>query len=139
MAQWIPLMDYAMKYGVSLSTLRRYIKANKIPYKIENGRYLLREDASSAAYGEMSAAPAQPVRGDSAALLAKPSQSSAFGAHASHPSYSNSNSNEVEQLKAELRKAREEIAELKMLVALYEDQIHPQAPTPPNHRPFIEV
>jgi len=128
MAQWIPLMDYAVKYGVSLSTLRRYIKANKIPYKIENGRYLLREDASSLVHGEMTAAQAQPqsARGDSAALLVKPSQSPVQVA-------------EVERLKTELRKAREEIAELKMLVALYEDQIQPEAPTPPNHRPFLEV
>ena len=39
---WISLMDYANDYGVSLSTLRRHIKAGKIEHKIENGRYLLR-------------------------------------------------------------------------------------------------
>lgn len=131
MAQWIPLMDYAVKYGVSLSTLRRYIKANKILYKIENGRYLLREDATSLAHGEMTAQAAQPqsIRGELAAPLVKPSQ----------PSIPVANHPEVERLKIELRKAREEIAELKMLVALYEDQIQPKAPSPPNHRPFFEV
>ncbi len=39
--EWIPLLDYAVKTGVSLSTLRRYIKAGKVQYKVENGRYLL--------------------------------------------------------------------------------------------------
>ena len=38
---WISLMDYATRKGVSLSTLRRHIKANKVLYKVENGRYLL--------------------------------------------------------------------------------------------------
>jgi hypothetical protein len=38
---WIPLLDYAIKNSVSLSTLRRHIKAQKVTYKVENGRYLL--------------------------------------------------------------------------------------------------
>jgi hypothetical protein len=43
-AEWIPLMDYAIKNGVSLSTLRRHIKSNKIAYKLENGKYFLPDD-----------------------------------------------------------------------------------------------
>src|SRR4051812_17258698 len=43
---WIPLMDFAIKKGVSLSTLRRHIKANKLTYKIEDGRYLLWDNGS---------------------------------------------------------------------------------------------
>lgn len=81
---WIPLLEYALRKGVSLSTLRRYIKANRIPYRIEDGRYLLLcEDVSS------------------------------------DDDYART------QLEQDLQKAREEIAELKTLVALYEETINP--------------
>jgi hypothetical protein len=80
---WIPLMDYAMKTGTSLSTLRRHIKAEKIPFKVENGRYLLRADLPADEIVE---------------------------------------ADEIASLHAKLRKAQEEVAELKMLVAIYEEQ-----------------
>jgi predicted site-specific integrase-resolvase len=85
MGAWIPLMDYAMKKGVSLSTLRRYIKSKKIKYKTESGRYLVWDE-------------------DAAELMAADSTS------------------EVAALKESLRRAQKEIAELKMLVALYEQK-----------------
>jgi len=89
MGAWIPLMDYAMKKGVSLSTLRRYIKSKKIKYKTESGRYLVwDEDASD--------------------LTASHSDSVS--------------ASEVAQLKESLRRAQKEVAELKMLVALYEQK-----------------
>ena len=75
---WIPLMDYAIKNGVSLSTLRRHIKANKIQYRVENGRYLLLDD---------------------------------------------SDGQSRHRLERDLAKAREEIAELKTLIALYEERM----------------
>ncbi len=78
-------MDYAMKKGVSLSTLRRYIKSKKIKYKTESGRYLVWDE-------------------DAAELMAADSTS------------------EVAALKESLRRAQKEIAELKMLVALYEQK-----------------
>ena len=43
--RWVPIMDFAVSRGVSLSTLRRYIKTNRIPFKMEGGRYLIPEDA----------------------------------------------------------------------------------------------
>lgn len=39
---WLPLMEYAVKTGTSLSTLRRYIKANKVAYRVESGKYYVR-------------------------------------------------------------------------------------------------
>ena len=76
---WIPLMDYAMKKNISLSTLRRHIKSNKVVHKIENGRYMLWDS--------------QPLE-----------------------------LSEVIQLQIDLQKAQEEIAELKTLVACYEEK-----------------
>lgn len=41
---WLPLTEYALRSGMSISTLRRKIKANSIHYKMEDGRYLIRCD-----------------------------------------------------------------------------------------------
>lgn len=97
-SEWISLMDYATQYGVSLSTLRRYIKANKIQFKVENGRYLL--------------APRSEAAGATVAPLARPTT----------PAAAESDSN-LDDLKLRLSRAQEEISELKMLVDLYEDQL----------------
>ncbi len=84
---WISLLEYAIKKGISLSTLRRHIKANKILYRIEQGRYLLWHEETN----------------PTTDLQLK-----------------------LSKLEKELQEAREEIAELKMLIALYEEKI-------PNH------
>ncbi len=97
---WIPLMDYAMKKGVSLSTLRRHIKANKIKYRVESGRYLLwdNEPGTSAPVD----LPARIVMSTAQVQQQRP---------------------DYQRLERDLQKAQEEIAELKMLVAIYEEQI----------------
>ncbi len=38
---WLPLIEYSIKSGLSLSTLRRRIKNNSIPFKLEHGKYLV--------------------------------------------------------------------------------------------------
>ena len=40
-AEWLTLQEYSNKYKVSISTLRRKIKARDIEYTFKNGRYLL--------------------------------------------------------------------------------------------------
>ncbi len=75
MNEWVPLMEYATRMGLSLSTLRRHIKAKKVPFRIENGKYLLLCTSSD----------------------------------------------RVQELERDLKRAREEIAELKTLIALYEE------------------
>jgi hypothetical protein len=84
---WRPLVEYSLKKGVSLSTLRRYIKAGKLQFKIENGRYLLFDG------GQIPGAGASGLDGSS-----------------------------IMKLQTELQRAREEIAELKTLIAFYEEQ-----------------
>jgi hypothetical protein len=39
--QWLPIIEYSVKSGVSLSTIRRKIKSNTIPFKLERGKYLI--------------------------------------------------------------------------------------------------
>jgi hypothetical protein len=44
-SQWLLLTDYAVKYRVSVSTLRRRIKANSIRHRFDDGRYFLFDEA----------------------------------------------------------------------------------------------
>ncbi len=38
---WLLLTDYSSKYRISVSTLRRRIKADEIPFRFEGGKYFL--------------------------------------------------------------------------------------------------
>ena len=38
---WLPLIEYSIKSGVSLSTIRRKIKTSSIPFRLEKGKYLI--------------------------------------------------------------------------------------------------
>lgn len=39
--EWLPLIEFSVKSGLSLSTIRRKIKSNSLPYRLEKGRYLI--------------------------------------------------------------------------------------------------
>lgn len=43
---WVPLLEYAVKKGISISTLRRRIRANKIKFQLQEGKYILFDDGS---------------------------------------------------------------------------------------------
>lgn len=102
LGNWIPLVDYSFKTGTSLSTLRRHIKSNKILYRLEEGRYLIYDPEAAAA------------------RLTTPTQPS--GA-----TFAGTDEQEIKKLEAELGRAHEEITELKMLLAIYEEKIGHQA------------
>ena len=109
---WIPLMEYAVEKGVSLSTLRRHIKSNKVPYRVEEGRYLLfieRPDGAPNNVNEVDIPRRVHLHAGAQSALINP-ESSALRST-------------LQRLQNDLQKAQEEIAELKMLVALYEEQI----------------
>jgi len=45
--QWLPITEYSAKHRISVSTLRRRIKANEIKYQFNEGKYLLRDEPVS--------------------------------------------------------------------------------------------
>ena len=49
--QWLSLTEYSQKYNVSISTLRRRIRANAITVKLEEGKYFI-EDKQQDVAGE---------------------------------------------------------------------------------------
>ena len=44
---WLPLAEYSMKHQVSISTLRRRIKAEDIQYRFDDGKYLILDGEST--------------------------------------------------------------------------------------------
>lgn len=47
-SEWLPLTDYSNKYNVSISTLRRRIKADDISFRLNEGKYLIIDEPMSA-------------------------------------------------------------------------------------------
>lgn len=45
---WLPLLDYSQKYKVSMSTLRRRIKAEDITFRFDDGKYYISDEPLSA-------------------------------------------------------------------------------------------
>ena len=94
---WIPLVEFSVQKGISLSTLRRYIKSNKIAWKLLEGRYLVMDDGT-------------------------------FIAPRNHlgttedPAISGDIESRMKNLEVTLMAANEEIAELKTLLAFYEEK-----------------
>jgi hypothetical protein len=41
---WLPLTDYSTKYRISVSTLRRRIKADDIKFRFEDGKYFIMDE-----------------------------------------------------------------------------------------------
>jgi hypothetical protein len=107
--QWIPILDYAVLRGVSTSTLRRYIKAKKIRFKVENGRYLLLADTQLANQYRLRQTQ-QPQ------IMVRPNWDGA------NPPMMVDQS-KVRELEEKLYLAQEQITELKMLVATYEEML----------------
>ena len=123
---WLPLMEYSAKYRVSLSTLRRRIKAGEIESKLHEGKYLLKDG------------PLQVVHSGSEAIAPPPKVSPQIQ---NVPTESGPDRNQYMQvtqgLLSEIKKAyslilqekeeqilqlKDEVADLKTLVRVLEDE-----------------
>lgn len=135
---WLPLNEYALRSGTSISTLRRKIKTNAIEYKMEEGRYLIRGD--DLAFNEPKTTPF--VSSDAAPAKKPSAEITSLVAAALEPSI------EMLELKKQLDESAlriraldarvsglakkleffsEQNAELKMLVKLFEEKLDRRA------------
>lgn len=72
---WLSLIEYSVKTGVSLSTIRRKIKSNSIPFRLEKGKYLIHYNPSEVpVVPVISAFPVSPPPMPKAAPIAKPNE-----------------------------------------------------------------
>lgn len=46
MSNWLPIAEYSVKNGVSISTVRRRIKAKELRYKLRNGKYIILDEGT---------------------------------------------------------------------------------------------
>ncbi len=99
---WIPLVEFSAKTGLSLSTLRRYIKANKIAWKLMDGRYLIQANQSLSPKPELfhTQDPQTEKTLETIQLLCE----------------------RIDHLENELRRTQVDLAELKTLIAFYEEK-----------------
>jgi hypothetical protein len=99
--QWIPLSEYSHKYHISISTLRRYIKEDRLAHQLEEGKYFLKDSP-----------PPKKRRG----------RKSQYTKDLSLTRRTKEESVE-EHLRRENKALREELTELRMYVKLLEDKI----------------
>ena len=92
---WLAITDYSDYRNISVSTIRRYIKAGQLKYRKEKGRYLV--FVSEENYQKK-----QSEKGQEALNLKL----------------------EIERLKNRIKQLEEENEDLKMLVKLYERKVH---------------
>ena len=97
---WIPLVEFSVQKGISLSTLRRYIKSNKIAWKLIEGRYLVMDDGT---------------------FVAPRNHAGAITESVTEVNHKDMESR-MKTLESSLMAANEEIAELKTLLAFYEEK-----------------
>jgi|GEM_PF-535107 hypothetical protein len=94
---WISLIEYASKKAMSVATLKRHIQDHRVQSKMEEGRYFIYDPEENPPFSQKKVL----VEQSQEAFLEK----------------------ELERLTFELKKAQQQIVELKTLVAFYEESI----------------
>ena len=104
--QWLTIQEYSQFKSLSISSIRRYIKANRVKWKKKEGKYLIFVDAQKL----------KPVKENQEQELV-------------------SLRLQVNDLQHKIKKLSEENDELKMLVQIYESKEKTkQPPLPPEAR-----
>ena len=93
---WLSILDYVRYKNISISTIRRYIKADRVKYKLENGKYFIY------------------VPNFNPELLSHNTEKELMDLKF-----------EVTQLERENRQLKEQVSELRMLVSAYENRQAP--------------
>jgi hypothetical protein len=108
---WLPLTDYALNNGVSISTLRRKIKTNNVTYKMVEGRYLILDERHSPKASATSF-----VSTDETPATTAPAQDLQWRALEAR----------VAGLVRKVDLMSEQVSELKMLVQIFEEKLEEQ-------------
>ena len=128
---WLLLTDYASKYRISVSTLRRRIKGHQIQYRFEGGRYLLldetpselEQEATAPHYFAAQAAPLKTEPEFTAPVAAAPTMASSN--EVAQPTLllnelKRAYTNILQEKEEQLIQLKEEVSDLKTLVRVLE-------------------
>lgn len=128
MQQWIPLTEYSRAQGLSISTLRRRIKAGEIEYKLEDGKYMLKNTSLPVSEPKVSSniAPPPPFSAPSV-IESKPASESGAQeflaiTHELVGEIKKAFSLVLQEKEKQILQLKEEVTDLKTLVRVLEDQ-----------------
>ncbi|MBC7742717.1 MAG: hypothetical protein H7061_10995 [Bdellovibrionaceae bacterium] len=136
---WLPLAEYSMKHQVSISTLRRKIKAEDIQFRFDDGKYLILDEANqSQSYnhdalksaGEHRPSLKSDVQNKSASFSAPPANVQAAELGESVITAANrllsdlkkAYTQVLQEKESQIQDLRQEIADLKTLVKVLESE-----------------
>lgn len=127
MQKWIPLTEYSRAHGMSISTLRRRIKAGEIEYRLEDGKYMLKDSTSSASEPKVSSNIAPPPPFSAATVEAKPASESGAQeflaiTHELVGEIKKAFSLVLQEKEKQILQLKEEVTDLKTLVRVLEDE-----------------
>jgi len=112
---WLPLIEYSLKSGVSTSTVRRRIKSKKIKYRLHEGKYYIFCDADEIAEFETHNVSSQTLT-ETLQLTRKALETLLQTSEG----VSKNRDEVVEEQAQKIKLLEEEVQDLKMLVAILE-------------------
>lgn len=132
---WLPITEYAGKYRVSISTLRRRIKAGDIEYSFQEGKYLLKDSPlviTQAAVTQPAATVAPPLKANGGSSVVNDNQAASSDGEDNSPILATANRllNELKKAYSLILQEKEEqvlqfkaeVADLRTLVRVLESE-----------------
>jgi hypothetical protein len=114
---WLLLTDFASKHRISVSTLRRRIKADQIKFKLDHGRYFIFDEAPEA----QEFAPASPMENRIKELTDKTSEEPILSsATRILNELKRAYTNVLQEKEEQIIQLKEEVTDLKTLVRVLE-------------------
>ena len=110
---WVPLLDFARKEGISPSTVRRQIKTGKVIFRLQDGKYLIQ-----APVPEISK-PLSEHESNVKEIL-KYAEESLKTVKEAHRGIIEQKDIELSRVKSENQKLAQEVQELRMLIEVLE-------------------
>lgn len=98
-AKWVSIQEYSLNNSISISTIRRRIRAGRLKFKLVNGRYEIFDTSLAAASGGVTPSFLCPALKDMEVI-----------------------ENRIEELKKDNQRLKEENSELKMLLRVLEEK-----------------
>ena len=120
---WLTLIEYSNKYHVSLSTLRRRIKAGEVEYKFSDGKYLIRDGPLCETSASEAIAPPTSVSAPTARVSEAPSKDQFWQTtQGLLGEIKKAYSLILQEKEEQILQLKEEVADLKTLVRVLEEE-----------------